>query len=336
MIAKQQGLRIGIDIGGTAIKLAAVQAGRAPICRATDPYARPDRQALEQHLRKSWRELLAAVAPAGTGGMPTPPLRGHACGKGENMPSEERAGHATPDGVASAESLAPAADAEPAVGVCIAGPLAPGGVLEAAANLPALVGVDIAAWAQGVLGLARPPRVLTDALAAALGEHQANPLPGRALYLSLGAGVGGIVLDDGRPLLITRGTSGHFGHIDVSGGLPDAPATPAAGRGALEAYVGAEALRRAGVDLDAPAGLGRPALPAALAALARGLRILLALYRPDHIVLLGGVGLKLQPLLPQLDAQVRDRLTTAAAPFTLACGRAGYFAAALGAAAAAG
>jgi len=292
MSDKQQGLRVGIDIGGTAIKLAAVSPGHAPLCRTSAPYAQPGREALEQHLRTCWRELLAEVAPA--------------------------------------------AHAEMAVGMCIAGPLGPDGTLEAAANLPALVGVEIAAWAQGVLGLARPPRVLTDALAAALGEREANPLPGRALYLALGAGVGGVVLDDGRPLLVTRGTPGHFGHMDVSGGQPDAPATAAAGRGALEAYIGAEALRRAGVDLDAPAGLSHPALLAALAALARGLRILLALYRPDHIVLLGGVGLKLRPLLPQLEAEVRDRLTTAAAPFTLACGRTGYFAAALGAAAAAG
>jgi predicted NBD/HSP70 family sugar kinase len=77
-------------------------------------------------------------------------------------------------------------------------------------------------------------------------------------------------------------------------------------------------------------------MAAALSALARGLRILLALYRPDHILLLGGVGLWLQPLLPQLEAQVRDGLTMAApAHFTLACGRVGYYAAALGAAVAA-
>jgi len=293
MIAKQQGLRMGIDIGGTAIKLAAVPGAGAPICCRSDSYAQPSREALERHLRKCWRELPAQAA-----------LLPHA---------------------------------EVSVGVCIAGPIAPDGALEAAANLPAMVGIEIGPWVQSVLGLARPPRVLTDALAAALGEHQANPLPGRALYLALGAGVGGIVMDDGRPLLIARGTSGHFGHMDVSGGEKNAPATAAAGRGALEAYIGAEALRRAGVDLDAPAGLGHPALADALAALARSLRILLALYRPDHIVLLGGVGLKLGPLLPQLDAQVRDQLTTAApARFTLACGRAGYFAAALGAAAAAG
>jgi predicted NBD/HSP70 family sugar kinase len=134
--------------------------------------------------------------------------------------------------------------------------------------------------------------------------------------------------------MVTRGTPGHFGHIDVSGGQIDAPSTAAAGRGALEAYIGAEALRRAGIDPDTPAGLGHPAFATALAALVRGLRILLALYRPDHIVLLGGTGLKLLPLLPRLDAAVRDRLTPAApAHFTLACGQAGYFAAALGAAA---
>jgi len=292
MSGRQEGLHVGIDIGGTAIKLAAVLAGRAPICRASDDYAHPNRETLERHLRKCWRELLAEVGPA--------------------------------------------AEAQAVVGVCIAGPLGPDGVLEAAANLPALVGVQVGPWVQGVLGLARLPRVMTDALAAALGEYRANPLRGRTLYLALGAGVGGMVLDDGRPLLVTRGTPGHFGHIDVSGGQGDAPSTAAAGRGALEAYIGAEALRRAGVDLDAPADLGQPALAAALAALARGLRILLALYRPDHIVLVGGVGLKLQPLLRQLEVQVRDRLTTAApAHFTLACGLAGYFAAALGAAAAA-
>ncbi|MCX5677130.1 MAG: HEAT repeat domain-containing protein, partial [Planctomycetota bacterium] len=33
----------------------------------------------------------------GKGGMPTPPLRGHASGAGESMPSKQRAGHATPD-----------------------------------------------------------------------------------------------------------------------------------------------------------------------------------------------------------------------------------------------
>jgi len=58
---------------------------------------------------------------SGKGGMPTPPLRGHASGEGENMPSERRAGHATPDTGAVPENSgtpgaggAPAADFEAA------------------------------------------------------------------------------------------------------------------------------------------------------------------------------------------------------------------------------
>jgi hypothetical protein len=54
--------------------------------------------------------MRAVLAPAAdprlsdTGGMPTPPLRGHVSGEGQNMPSEKRAGHATPDNSASPES----------------------------------------------------------------------------------------------------------------------------------------------------------------------------------------------------------------------------------------
>jgi len=284
----QEHARVGIDIGGTSMKLAAVANDRAPICLAGDPHARPTREALAEELRKSWRELL------------------------------RRAGWSR------------AADV--AVGICVPGPVDDSGTLEAAANLAALVGVRIGPWVQDVLGLSRTPGVLTDALAAALGEYRACPLPGRGLYLTIGAGVGGMVLDEGKPLMITRGTSGHFGHMDVSGGQRDAPSTAAAGRGALEAYLGAAALRGAGVDPDTVSDLSHPAMNQAMNALARGIRILLALYRPDRIVLLGGLGLKLAPLLPRLEQQVRDGLTTAAPEhFTLACGRVGYFAAALGA-----
>jgi zinc transport system substrate-binding protein len=41
------------------------------------------------------------------GGMPTPPLRGHASGEGETMPSKQRAGHATPS------AAAPSGEADP-------------------------------------------------------------------------------------------------------------------------------------------------------------------------------------------------------------------------------
>jgi O-antigen ligase len=54
---------------------------------------------------------------SGMGGMPTPPLRGHVSGEAENMPSERRAGHATPGDCAVPESSGtPAAPAPAAPG----------------------------------------------------------------------------------------------------------------------------------------------------------------------------------------------------------------------------
>jgi hypothetical protein len=69
-------------------------------------------------VRASGSVDLPTPAPAPTlpdkGGMPTPPLRGHASGEGENMPSKQRAGHATPDNSAlpkTPDTPAPAAPA---------------------------------------------------------------------------------------------------------------------------------------------------------------------------------------------------------------------------------
>jgi ATP-dependent helicase/nuclease subunit A len=64
---------------------------------------------VEEIVRRTIEKTLAqadAAGLAGTGGMPTLPLRGHVSGEGENMPSERRAGHATLGNSASPESLA--------------------------------------------------------------------------------------------------------------------------------------------------------------------------------------------------------------------------------------
>jgi glucokinase len=174
---------------------------------------------------------------------------------------------------------------------------------------------------------------MSDTLAAASWEHRIAPAVGRSLYLAIGAGVGGAVLDDGVPLDIARGTPGHLGHIDVSGNAADAPHTPGSGRGALEAYLGAPALRRAGVPIDDDDCFTHHAAKPALAALARGLRIMLVIYRPSEIVLMGGLGAKLAPVMPALDTAVRDQLSPAAPhTFVLRTARSNRFAAALGAA----
>ena len=199
------GWALGIDIGGSSVKLALVCEGSEPHTMRGDPYEMPTLEVLTSRIRQTFDALLKQ---SGVG-----------------------------------------REAVARVGVSVAGPMNKAGVLEGAANLPHLVGVSIPQWTEETLGLGVPVRPATDANSAAACEHRRNPMPGRTLYLSMGTGVGGAVLDDGRPVIITRGTSGHFGHMDVSGGEADAPATPGAGRGALEAYVGFRTLEADGVPV---------------------------------------------------------------------------------------
>lgn len=278
--------RLGIDLGGTAAKLALLWADGRTDTAATEHYATPSPHA-----------LLAAVTTA----------------------------------LADRLGVAPA-DVQ-TVGLSVAGVADDRGVLQVAVNLPALVGVDLRRWLRGALPNAASITIATDTQAAAQAEHRARPVAGRAMYVAIGAGVGAAVLDGGRPLAITRGTPGHLGHIDVSGGEPDAPLAGDGGRGSLEAYIGARALAAAAVDLSDERWLDHPAAQRALAALSRALRIVLPIYRPDEIVLVGGVGLRLGPAIEDIRRRVTDGLTAAAPDaWDLRCGVVGRHAAAIGAA----
>ena len=221
-----------------------------------------------------------------------------------------------------------------AVGVSLAGPVNSEGVLEHASNIPAMAGLNVRHWLPNALGLDIEPLALSDALSASLCEHQCNPIPGRAIYLSLGTGVGGAVLDDGIPLVITRGTPGHFGHMDVSGGDPNAPRILGSGHGSLEAYVGANMLRDAGVPIDIPElAIDHPRMKQAIGGLARGIRIILAIYRPSHIYLMGGMSEVFEPHIDLLRELVDQNLTPAAPEdYTIDMAVSGPFAASIGAA----
>lgn len=221
------------------------------------------------------------------------------------------------------------------VGLAVPGPVVAGQTtLPRCGNLPAVEGLDATQWVGELLAGPVPVHLLTDQYATAVAEGNAEPRPGRTLVLTLGTGVGGAVLDDGVPLTFTRGTPGHLGHIDISGGDPDAPWTDAAGRGALEAYLGASTLRTLGLPLHDPAACAaHPAMPGVIDALSRGLRILFALYRMDHIVLAGGVAPIFGPVLDQLEVRIRDGLTPVAPQaWTVRLGQVGLFAGAIGAA----
>jgi predicted NBD/HSP70 family sugar kinase len=226
---------------------------------------------------------------------------------------------------AAAEGWALATSGVQAVGLCLPGLVdhaADGPRLRLSVNLPALVGVPLAALLQHALST--PPglalHTFSDARAAATDfvAQRGDALPGRTLALSLGTGVGAAVLDDGVFLGITSdgASSGHIGQIDVSVS-PDPARVPVGrdgGAGSLEAYIGVPALR-AWYGPDLQATLPRLTVDEPpLTALARAIRICHAIYRPHHIALLGGVGLGLRHLGPALHQVISDRLTSLARP----------------------
>lgn len=213
-----------------------------------------------------------------------------------------------------------------AIGLCIPG------VLDerrervlASANLPSLENVLLSE----LLGnqLAPPgvrPRVVNDAYATAYDLYCMAKPPGRLLVLMIGTGVGAAVLDSGQPLRVDGDSPGHIGQMDISLEGDDVIG-PDGGRGGVEAYLGAAALRRAyGADPASKIRAGDPAFRA----LARTVRICHALYRPQHIVLAGGVGIRLTRLLPELRKAIDQNLTRLARPdWTLETGTSDFHAA---------
>jgi hypothetical protein len=137
------------------------------------------------------------------------------------------------------------------------------------------------------------------------------------------------VLDEGVPLAVSGASPGHFGQLDVT--LPDEPEVigPDGGQGSLEGYLGVGALKkRYGVE-DLEGVLPKlKAEDAPMRALARALRIAHAIYRPQHLILLGGIGTRLGHVVPGLKEAVGRNLTSVARPgWTLGAGDSDHHAA---------
>ena len=262
---------LGLDIGGTAAKLALRRGGEVIWTGRTPAYDRPTAGALAEAVR-------AALADAP---------------------------HANLD----------------AVGLCVPGLLDAGRTrVELSVNLPALMELTLADLVARSLD-GPPPRleVLNDAVAGGIDLAASRRLAGRVLVLAIGTGIGMAVLDDDRPLLVEGQSPGHIGQVDVS--LPDAPVIgPDGGAGSLEGYLGAPALAaRYGDAALALDQLDADAPPAR--ALAKAIRICHAIYRPQHVALIGGIGIRLSHVLPALRERIEANLTSIARTgWTLACG----------------
>jgi predicted NBD/HSP70 family sugar kinase len=198
------------------------------------------------------------------------------------------------------------------VGLCVPGLLDAGGtVVTTSVNLPGLAGLPLKGFVADALGArpAPPIRTCGDAAATAHDLYVSRQLTGRLFVLAIGTGVGAAVLDDGAaPLQVDGDSPGHFGQLDVS--VPGHDVTgPDGGAGSLEGYLGGPALARAyGPNVSTALEQFTGDEPA-VAALARALRLAHALYRPQHVILAGGTGMRLAHLLPAIRERVAHRLT---------------------------
>jgi predicted NBD/HSP70 family sugar kinase len=172
-----------------------------------------------------------------------------------------------------------------------------------------------------------------DANHALLGEISLGSAGGRrsGVMITIGAGVGGGVVVDDRPLLGMTGLVGEFGYLLIP--------LPGGGHAAVQDLIGGDALvtraRHVGFELDSPAEIFSPDAPEPLATLRQSvLQTLVTLlsatmlaYEPEVMVLGGGVSPSLAPWLGDL----RERISSASAATVLTLSSLGDLAGALGA-----
>ncbi len=225
-----------------------------------------------------------------------------------------------------------------AIGVGIAALVDVDGVARDAPNVPALVGVPLRSAVAAATGLA--VTVDNDANVAALGElvHGSAQGARHALVITLGTGIGGGIVIDGRIYRGAHGFAAEIGHWQCD---PTGPMCACGIRGHWEALASGTALGRLGRDAaargEAPSVLEHArgsvdavdgfAVSAALAdaapdaealldrfadQVAIGCAGLLAMFDPERIVISGGLVVLGDALLDRVRERVPAHLESAA------------------------
>jgi glucokinase len=123
----------------------------------------------------------------------------------------------------------------------------PKGILMKAPNIPSLDGFRFVAAVESELAI--PTIIENDATSAALGEAWlgASKGLGCSIMVTLGTGVGGGIIIDGKPLRGPDGTAGEIGHICVE---PFGAPCGCGARGCVEQYSSATAIVRLTRELE--------------------------------------------------------------------------------------
>lgn len=184
-----------------------------------------------------------------------------------------------------------------AIGVCAPGLVSADG--RRIAHLPAkLEGITRIDWTEALRQPAPVP-VLNDGHAALLGEAWCGAARGRrdVVMITLGTGIGGAVLSEGRLLRGATGRAGHIGHMSLD---PEGPASITGMPGAIEMLAGdCTVAQRSGGRFQSTAALvaaHRGGDAGATRVWLRSLRALgcaigscINLFDPELIVLGGGI-----------------------------------------------
>ncbi len=162
-----------------------------------------------------------------------------------------------------------------------------------------------------------PYRVVleNDANCAALGEQWCGAGRGRqnVVCLTLGTGVGGGLVVDGRLLRGSRGAGAEIGHIVID---PSGPLCGCGGRGCLESFVSGTALKRdtglSGKELGQRAGKGEARAHKTFERMGTRLGMALAslgfLFDPEVIILGGKLSSALPFFGPAMRKEMKSRL----------------------------
>ncbi|OCR02837.1 glucokinase [Oscillatoriales cyanobacterium USR001] len=226
---------------------------------------------------------------------------------------------ATPEAVLSAmidaiSQLNPTENSVKAIGLGTPGPAdATGRIARIAINLKNWHNIPLADWLEAQTGL--PTILANDANCAGLGEAWLGA--GRdfknLILITLGTGVGGAIIQDGKLFVGHKGAAGELGLITIN---PDGPECNSGNRGSLEQYVSVQAIRRdTGLEPLELANLAKTGDVQALEYwqkygryLGVGLANLIYILTPEAVIIGGGVSAGAEYFLSTVQAEIEQRV----------------------------